>query len=150
MGEVLALHRWFEMAKDDAIVIDPTDINNEAMENLWCFSPYEEELPGITAEGVAEFVRRMVEARGKQLQGEAMLFYCWHDFQTRQLRFSLVSKSHGRLPFGCALKETEDPSVIADLAVDGDWCNASHGQASPGDVHEEVPFVLPVFVANIP
>jgi len=82
-----------------------------------------------------------------------MIFYCWHDFQVRQLRFSLVSKSHGRLPFGCETKQTTDLSSVIEQIVHGDWLNEQYFQKccklEECECHlkPEPPFVLLVFVA---
>ena len=63
-----------------------------------------------------------------------------------------MSRSHGRLPFRCALRETQDLSLIADRVVNGDWRNENYMQApsEQGDEQEAAPFVLPVFVVPVP
>ena len=143
---------WLVMAKDDTVAIDPDNINHEATNNMWSFSPTEEETPQIHAADIVEFIGELIAARSSALAGEEMLFYCWHDAQCRQLRFSLVSRSHGRLPFRCALRETQDLSLIAERVVNGDWRNERYMQApsEQGDEHQQAPFVLPVFVVPVP
>lgn len=42
-----------------------------------------------------------------------MTFYCWHDEQASQLRFSLVSASHGRLPFHTDIEVCKDLDYVA-------------------------------------
>ncbi|PLY45852.1 hypothetical protein CSZ94_04265 [Janthinobacterium sp. ROICE36] len=140
------------MAKDDAVEIDPDDINHEATTNMWRFSPTDEETPQIHAAEIVEFIGQVIAARSSALVGEDMLFYCWHDAQCRQLRYSLVSRSHGRLPFRCALRETQDLALIVDRVVNGDWRNAHDMQdaTEQGDEQEPAPFVLPVFVVPVP
>ena len=146
------LDDWFAMAKDDAVEIDPTDINHEAMRNMWCFSPTDEETPHIHAAELAGFIGRLIAARGSAVKGRDMLFYCWHDAQCRQLRFSLVSRSHGRLPFRREVRETQDVSLIAERVVDGDWRNDHVMQEAHVDDDAPQPesFILPVFVAPLP
>ncbi|MDO8033175.1 hypothetical protein O3297_07100 [Janthinobacterium sp. SUN128] len=146
------VNNWFTMAKDDAVEIDPDNINHEAMTNMWSFSPTDEETPQIHAADIVAFIGELIAARSSALVGEEMLFYCWHDAQCRQLRFSLVSRSHGRLPFRCELRETQDLSLIADRVVNGDWRNEDFMQApsEEGDEQEQAPFILPVFVAPVP
>jgi len=143
---------WFAMAKDDAVEIDPDDINHEARANMWSFSPTDEETPQIHAADIVAFIGQVIAARRSALAGEDMLFYCWHDAQCRQLRFSLVSRSHGRLPFRCELRETQDLSLIAERVVNGDWRNEDSMQApsEDGDEQEPLPFILPVFVVAVP
>ncbi|OEZ72924.1 hypothetical protein JAB5_09830 [Janthinobacterium sp. HH103] len=143
---------WLAMAKDDPVEIDPDDINHEARTNMWSFSPTDEETPQIHAADIVAFIGKVIAARRSALAGEDMLFYCWHDAQCRQLRFSLVSRSHGRLPFRCELRETQDLALIAERVVNGDWRNEDFMQApsEDGDAQEPAPFVLPVFVAPVP
>ena len=143
---------WLAMAKDDPVEIDADDINHEARTNMWHFSPTDEETPQIAAADIVEFLGEVIAARSSALAGEDMLFYCWHDAQSRQLRFSLVSRSHGRLPFRCALRETQDLALIAERVVNGDWRNEHYMQApsEEGDAQEPEPFILAVFVARVP
>ncbi|PJJ17782.1 hypothetical protein CLU90_0962 [Janthinobacterium sp. 67] len=140
------------MAKDDLVEIDPDNINHEAISNMWSFSPTDEETPQIHAAEIVEFIEELIAARSSALVGEEMLFYCWHDAQCRQLRFSLVSRSHGRLPFCCELRETQDLALIAERVVNGDWRNEHYMQAPPEDGDEQAvaPFILPVFVVPVP
>lgn len=146
------VNAWLEMAQDDEVFIDADDINREAMENMWSFSPTDEETPQIEAADIVAFIRQVIAARRSALAGEQMLFYCWHDAQCRQLRFSLVSRSHGRLPFRREVRETQDLSLIADQVVNGDWRNGDVMQApsEDGDAQEAPPFILPVFVVPVP
>lgn len=151
------LNDWFAMAKDDAVEIDPADINHEAMSNMWCFSPTDEETPQIHAAAVDAFIRQLIAARGSAVTGKDMLFYCWHDAQCRQLRFSLVSRAHGRLPFRREIRATQDLSLIVARVVDGDWRNEHVMQAAQDDddapetaSSELEPFILPVFVVPLP
>jgi hypothetical protein len=145
------VNNWFSMVKDDAVEIDPDDIHHEARANMWSFSPTDEETPQIHAADIVEFISQVIAARRSALIGEDMLFYCWHDAQCRQLRFSLVSRSHGRLPFRCELRETQDLALIAEHVVNGDWRNEHYMQApEEGDEQEPAPFVLPVFVVPVP
>ena len=139
------------MARNDEIVVDAIDINHEASSNLWSFSPDDEESLGITAEALADFIGQVLVARQKQLSGNVpMLFYCWHEAQTRQLRFSLVSAAHGRLPFGCAIDPGAELASIAADIVNQDWLNAEWGQAGPDDICEGPALSLAVFVAHLP
>ena len=146
------LSNWLNMAKDDAVEIDPDDINHEARTNMWSFSPTDEETPQIHAADIVAFIGEVIAARRSALKGEDMLFYCWHDAQCRQLRFSLVSRSHGRLPFRCELRETQDLALIAERVVNGDWRNEDFMQApsEDGDAQVPLPFVLPVFAVAVP
>jgi hypothetical protein len=120
------LARWFELAADDSVLKDSADINAEANENLWSFSPSEQEDNKITSEELQLFVFAIMDNRRRWLRQHAlsdMTFYCWHDFQARAIRFSLVSSSHSRLPFGCKTKMVTDLLTITQHIVDRDWNN---------------------------
>ena len=160
------LSRWFDMVKDVDILIDEDDINREAVKN-WCtFSPKEEEMDGITPEAVAELVQAVAKDCREVLGEEpshSMLFYCWHDFQDRTLNFSLVSASHGRLPFGCTVIETGDLRLVTDRIVMLDWIKGDHyiewecenvevgeGGGAKDEEDEQEPYILPVFVTRLP
>lgn len=138
------LQQWLDLARDDEVVIDPEHINHEAQSNLWRFSPTDEQTPGITVAGIGGFINAILEARRASLGRSAMLFYCWHDAQVRQLRFSLVSQSHGRLPFGRKTRHTEQVEDIAQRLY-ADW------HELPRQIHtpEATRHILPVFVAAI-
>jgi hypothetical protein len=157
------LARWFDMVKDHEICIDEEDINNEALENVWHFSPREDEEEGITAEAVAEFIRAVIEEFREALSEPPpvpMLFYCWHDFQERTICFSLVSPSHGRLPFGCIPVETDDLMLITTRVVILDWLNPCYIWPMTDEELAELrkkeeegddePYYLPVFVTRLP
>ena len=65
-----------------------------------------------------------------------MRFYCWHDAQAGQLRFSLVSAGLEPLPFGCPVEsEAELGQVVRDFL---------------GAVAVVPPAPLPVWVAVVP
>ncbi|MCL2309076.1 MAG: hypothetical protein FWC42_02210 [Proteobacteria bacterium] len=153
MAESDILRRWLEEAGDDEILIDPEDINLEAAANTWSFSPPDDELNQITVAGVEHFINEIIEKRRARLNGQEMTFYCWHDFQTRQLRFGLVSKSHGRIPFRCEVEQTTELSSVIEQVVNDDWLNDQYFRCEAdyeGYVEcQETPFVLLVFVANL-
>ncbi|MDP9910962.1 hypothetical protein J2W27_003078 [Variovorax boronicumulans] len=148
--------RWLDMAKDDAITIDADDINAEAVANMWCFSPRDDELSAVSEEGLTELIEQLVDARRQWLLrhsgSPAMTFYCWHDAQARQLRFSLVSSSHGRLPFGCAVDTRHSHRSIAARIVATDWLNEAYFSSDAGNPSEDAAreWVCPVSQTLLP
>jgi hypothetical protein len=90
-------------------------------------------------------------ARREKLSGNPpMLFHCcWHDAQTRQLRFSLVSAAHGRLrrlrrrPWG-------EACIHCRRYCQKGLANAEWGQDGPDELCEKPALSLAVFVAHLP
>lgn len=109
---------WMSEVSSDAITILPSDINGEARANLWSFSLTAEQAIAVTPSDVEAFLGEIINARRNWLtlhsvSTGAMRFYCWHDEQAAQLRLSLVSAKHGRIPFGCRVEEVQDLAVVA-------------------------------------
>jgi len=130
-----AAHAWLQQAAGDAIVIDGEDMLHEARSNLWAFSPREDQHAGLDAESVAWFVATVADSRQAALRAQglpAMTFYCWHDGQARQLRFSLVSSAHGRLPFAGPVRHAPLREIV-ERAVHADWLDPHWGAADPDD-----------------
>jgi hypothetical protein len=117
---------WLEMARDDAITVDPEDIRAEAIDNMWCFSPRDDEMDAISEQSLVTLLEHLIDARRQWLlrhRLRPMTFYCWHDPAARQLRFSLVSSSHAQLPFVCKLDTSHSLQSIARQVVVADWLN---------------------------
>lgn len=79
----------------------------EAHENLFYLEIAESELSLGAAPALESWLAAVVTGKRQQLQqnlsGLAMQFYCWHDAQASQLRFSLVATA-APLPFGCLVR----------------------------------------------
>jgi hypothetical protein len=109
---------WLAEVAADAVVVRPDDVTAEARCNLWTFGLSAEQRAAVTVAEVEEFVRAVVAARGRWLAARGagpMRFYCWHDAQAGQLRFSLVSAGAAPLPFGCPI---EPVSVLRAVVRD--------------------------------
>lgn len=90
------------------------DVLEEAHKNLFFLAPTKAELSLLSAPAIEAWLKTVLAGKRWQLQEQrgshyAMQFYCWHDAQASQLRFSLVSAA-AALPFGCTLR-------FADLSV---------------------------------
>ncbi len=117
---------WLAEVASDEIVVDPEDIKAECLPNMWCFSVSPEQAGATTVQDVKDFISQIVEARSSQLRAlehpaGSMVFYCWHDFQAGQLRFSLVSASHGHLPFGNKLQPVGGVERIIESWLTSPW-----------------------------
>jgi hypothetical protein len=137
------------LAESDEIVVDSQDVNREARENMWVFSPRDDQLGRIDADTVMRFLNEIIRSRRADPSDNAapeMDFYCWHDHQARQLRFSLVSSSHGCLPFACAIKEVGLLGIVDSVVHD--WLNPSWGEEDDS-AGTGLPVDLPVFVLKL-
>lgn len=147
---------WLEMAKDQVIKVDPEDIRAEAIGNMWCFSPSDDEMNAISEQGLVELLERLIDARRQWLlrhRSSPMTFYCWHDPVARQLRLSLVSSSHGHLPFGCTLDTSHSLQSIARHVVAADWLNDMYFSTENLDgknAAEESAYICNVSVVQLP
>jgi hypothetical protein len=115
---------WLAEVAADVIVVKPDDINAEARSNFWSFSLSPEQVGCVSPNDVEEFATGVAIGRRAWLVDRAsapMVLYWWHDKQAGQLRFSLVSASHGRLPFGCQISPAASFHEIA-----ASWLKSPH------------------------
>lgn len=149
------LLRWLRMVShDEDLVISTERLNDEATSNMWYFSPSDDVCHEMDAHQVESFVRQVIENRRsllRKLSSPEMVFYCWHDAVARQLRFSMVSACHGRLPFSCDLHATADLHEVIHQVVNEDWLvpNGARDDAEDEPGQEAAPR-LTVFVAHLP
>ncbi|UYC10449.1 hypothetical protein [Xanthomonas sp. CFBP 8445] len=144
-------HAWLQQAAAAAIVVDGDAIQHEAQANLWAFSPREDQAAGVDVASVVRCVEAVADDRQATLRAQgapSMIFYCWHDGQARQLRFSLVSAAHGRLPFGVPIQQTSLPALIARI-VQTDWFNPQWGAADVDDDAMPASAALPVYMRTL-
>lgn len=121
---------WLAEVATDAVVVRPDDIGAEARCNLWTFSLSPEQAAAVSVADVEQFAAGVAEARRAWLEARGagpMLLYWWQDSQAGQLRFSLVSAVHGRLPFDC-----EVVPAVSFRSVATDWLSSPllHGISS--------------------
>jgi hypothetical protein len=149
---------WLAEVTADAVVVDPDDINAEANANLWRFSISAEMAAAMTVADVEAFATAVADARSAWLRANGagpMVLYWWHDAMAGQLRFSLVSATHGRLPFGCVVIPAVSLRVIAD-----EWLTSPYLEGIPrselseppaGEEDQEPPPLnLPVWSVRLP
>jgi hypothetical protein len=149
---------WLAEVVADAVVVRPCDIDAEARGNLWSFSLSPEQAIAVSVTDVEMFAAEVTAGRRAWLVADAagpMVLYWWHDAQSGQLRFSLVSAAHGRLPFGC---DVVPATSLA--AVVSDWLGSRHLHGIPRSelltlspdeaTPEAVPLVLSVWSVVLP
>ena len=94
---------WLSEVAADAVVVRPGEPLAESRDNQWGFGLDDQQRAAVSSDDVEEFVRAVAAGRGRWLAGRdlgPMQFYCWHDAQAGQLRFSLVSGGGIRSLFG--------------------------------------------------
>lgn len=115
MAPVNPLHDWLAEDAANPVSVRIEDTTAESRENLRCFGLNPEQRDAVTVAEAVDFVRAVAAARGRWLaeHGAApMRFYCWHDAQAGQLRFSLVSCSDAELPFRCSVEQVTELSTV--------------------------------------
>jgi hypothetical protein len=108
---------WLPDVVADSVVVDPIDIVAEANGNQWSFSITSEIAAAASVADVEAFAAAVADARSAWLLARGagpMVLYWWHDKQAGQLRFSLVSAVHGRLPFGSRVIPAASFRLIAE------------------------------------
>ncbi|WP_399629438.1 hypothetical protein [Sporosarcina sp. SG10008] len=86
----------------EEIVVDPLfigdsmqDLDEETANNTWSMSISKELATEIVVEDFIVFFQRVMTNRREQIRGsnnrEGMLFYSWFDWQSAQIKFSLLS-----------------------------------------------------------
>jgi|JI10StandDraft_1071094.scaffolds.fasta_scaffold217960_5 hypothetical protein len=117
------LESWFADATSGDALIDPLEIQREAVENLrYLAIPRGHPVPDIQI--VEAVVARVVEARREHLRARtkrSMTMYWWHDVLAGQLRCSLVCSSHRRLPFRARVRHVACPRPILEEWLTSPW-----------------------------
>ncbi|WP_143393479.1 hypothetical protein [Fimbriiglobus ruber] len=106
---------WLPEVAADAIVVRPDGLIAEARGNQWGFGLDDEQRVAVTPTDAEGFIRAVAEARGRWLaehRAGPMWFYCWHDPQAEQIRFSLVSAGRIRSLFACTVEPVSLLSAV--------------------------------------
>lgn len=106
-----------EIVNDTLFVGDSIDdLQTEVAQNAWSISMSDYEKLSLTADDLQEFLDAVLINRASQLRqvdvDHGLIFYVWFDAQALQLRFSLISDFHEKLPFGCQIVESELRPII--------------------------------------
>ncbi len=149
---------WLAEVAGDAVIVCPDDINAETSSNSWSFSLSPEQVATVGVADVVAFAEGVIDGRRAWLAARGagpMVVYWWHDAQAGQLRFSLVSATHGRLPFGCEVVPAASLAAVASA-----WLGSPDRHGIPWDelrplapdqvVPEPPPVVLPVWSLVLP
>lgn len=98
-----------------------TEVLEEAQKNLCYFGLAGAKPPLDTAPAIEAGLATVLAGKRPQLlaqrgAGYVMQFYCWHDAQASQLRFSLVAAA-AALPFQCPLRLVELSGVVQEFLM---------------------------------
>lgn len=157
---------WLEEVASDPLMVNKSEegLLFECRENLWTFAISQSQVEAITVEDVLYFLSAVMQARERQIKARPepinpMIFYCWFDDQASQLRFSLVSTSHNRLPFGAIVEETDNFAQIVKLFLSSRYHNGipleefkvvEMEELDKRNLPEPPPYVLPVATKILP
>ncbi len=126
----------------------------ETSSNMWTISFGKKLGSIVTPEIIKKFISSVIKNRQLQVShlNTSATFYLWHDIQTAELRFNLISGTHSKLPFNCIveLEASFDPIVDAFIRSINDsyipWDELE--LLTPEDLNdeeEETPYILKVF-----
>jgi hypothetical protein len=96
-----------EIVVDPMFIGDSEDaIDQEIANNTWSISVSNELVTQLSVKDFIVFFGEVISNRRKQINfcNKDMLFYVWFDWQAAQLRFSLISDYHSKLPFSCEIE----------------------------------------------
>ncbi len=113
---------WIDEVASDKLTVDPTDMVTEGQSNLWSFTLPSDDASARDHKIIERFIEQVIDARCSVLRERgapsgSMRFYCWHDEMAAQLRFSLVSACHEKLPFGCIVDPVPELVRIVESFV---------------------------------
>lgn len=95
------------------------DLKIELSENTWSVSLNRLEKREITADELQTFIEAVISNRQTQISEQSrnhgMIFYLWHDRQAGQLRFSLISDWHEKLPFSAKIINEDLENIIREF-----------------------------------
>ncbi|OPA73688.1 hypothetical protein BVG16_26710 [Paenibacillus selenitireducens] len=124
------------------------DLDEEIANNMWHISSNIELIKALTLKDYRDFFNRVIQNRRDQIidstQNHGMIFYLWFDQLACQLRFSLISDLHKKLPFQCDLEILKhmDDIILAFL-------NSPFHDGLPiegyNDNIEEKPYILKIY-----
>lgn len=92
------------------------DLSAELANNTWFISMSKAERKQYTTSKLVNFINTVINNRLGQLNASEvqhdMYFYLWHDKQACQLRFSLISDFHDKLPFAATVIHSELDTIV--------------------------------------
>jgi hypothetical protein len=152
------LPTWLAETAPAAVVVRLDSIDAEAQGNLWTIALSAALAASVSAAEIEAIIRSIAAARARTLAAEhagPMLLYCWHDEQAGQLRLSMVSASHGSLPFECGVMPASDLGAIVRSFLGSPFLEgvpwAELRPAGPNDVSIELSaYTLSVWIARVP
>ncbi|MCZ8540801.1 hypothetical protein [Psychrobacillus psychrodurans] len=111
--EIMDKNEFFQSLEE--IVVDSLffgdsmqDIAEETANNTWSMSISKELATEIVVEDFMDFFRRVMTNRLEQIRcsnnPDGMLFYIWFDWQSAQIKFSLISDYDTNILFGCEIE----------------------------------------------
>lgn len=151
---------WDDIIQDTVFIGQSAeDLNQEIETNTWLISMSNIERASTAPETLMRFFEAVMDNRRAQIRhaqaSHGMWFYVWHDQQAAQLRFSLISDVHQRLPFGGETIFAELASLVEEFLRSPaampwpafDTFDISLNEYSPE--YNVPPYVMPVFCVQL-
>ena len=95
------------------------DLSAELANNTWFISMSKAEREKYTVNELSHFINAVIDNRHSLLSvlniQHAMYFYLLHDKQACQLRFSLISDFHDKLPFTASVIHSELNTIVGEF-----------------------------------
>src|SRR5689334_14862941 len=107
----------------DTLFIGQTveDLQQEIRTNSWMISLNAEKRASISRQEIVHFFYNVIGNRSDQIRKagvkHGMWFYVWHDQQASQLRFSLISDFHLKLPFDATTIPETLETIIDEFLI---------------------------------
>lgn len=146
-----------EIVTDKLLISDDIhDLYKETENNTWSISISEDLALKITVEDFMNFFDKVIFNRQKQIRGSngqnEMFFYAWFDGFSGQVKFSLISCIHQKLPFGCEIQILNELNpVIQEFLTYSQHDGIEIIEDDTEDIQdeEEHDYILPVFLLKI-
>lgn len=151
---------WNEILHDTLFIgHSADDLQQEIRTNTWHISMSIEDVAIISRQEIVHFFYNVMNNRKDQIRQSGvkhgMWFYVWNDRQASQLRFSLISNFHQKLPFRAETRPETLETIIDQFLYVYDHSPASvlesddYDEAEQSSEDDISTFVLPVFKTQL-
>ena len=109
------LNNWLSELRDEISIIESTELNKEAHENMYTFTISEHNFKEWGLDSIQKFILDCRDLYISHKPNIPMKFYSWFDEQAGQLRISMVSSSHNKLPFRGKIQNCDLSVLLSNI-----------------------------------